>query len=84
MWIFLWYGGCVRHLAVRSGEHYGISPFANKRMQPRKNSVISHHLSNCNYSFCSEDFSVMYHKNKKYPLEVKGNHFIVRDRPSTN
>ena len=28
-----YYGECVRHLAVRSGEHVGISPLTNKRVQ---------------------------------------------------
>ena len=80
IWIFLWYGGCVRHLAV-SGEHYGISPFTNKRMQPRKDTAITYQIATIH---CFEDFSVLCHENKKYPLEMKGNHFIVRDRPSTN
>ena len=43
------YGECVRHLAVRSSEHIGISPLTNKRVQPRKDSAVCHHLLNCNY-----------------------------------
>ena len=45
-----YYGECVRHPAVRSGEHIGISPLTNKRVKPRKDSAACHHLLNCNYS----------------------------------
>ena len=44
------YGECVRHLALRSGEHIGISPLANKRVQPKMDRAVCHHLLNCNYS----------------------------------
>ena len=36
----LHYRECVRHLAVRSGEHIGISPLTNKRVKPRKDSAV--------------------------------------------
>ena len=39
-----YYGECVRHLAVRSAEHIGISSLTNKRVQPRKDSAVCHHL----------------------------------------
>ena len=42
-------------------EHIGISPLTNKRVQPRKDSVVSHHLLNCNYIPTFEDFSVLCH-----------------------
>ena len=78
-----YYGECVRHLAVRSGEHIGISPLTSKRVQPRKDSAVCHHLLNCNYSPTFEDFSVLCHENEKYLLELKGN-LVVRDWPSLN
>ena len=31
-----YYEECVRHLAVRSGEHIGISTLTSKMVQPRK------------------------------------------------
>ena len=43
-----YYRECIRHLAVESGERIGISP-THKRVQCRKDSVVYHHLSNCNY-----------------------------------
>ena len=52
-----YYGEYVRNLAARSGEHLGISPLTNQRVQPRKDSVVCHHLLNCNYSPTFEDFS---------------------------
>ena len=75
---------CVRHLAVKSGEHLKISLLTNKRVQTRKESVVSHHLLNCNYSHSFEDFSVLRHENKKYILELTEGLFIMRDRPSMN
>ena len=65
-----YHGECVRHLAVRSGEHTG------KRVQPRN---ICHHFLNCNYSPTFEDFSVLCHENKKYLLELKDSLLIMRD-----
>ena len=84
LWNGSYYGECVRHLAVRSGEYIGISPLTSKRVQPRKDSAVCHHLLNCNYSPTSEDFSVLYHENKKYFLELKESFLIIRDRPSRN
>ena len=71
-WIMQWiyYGKCVRHLALIRGEHIGISPLTNKREQPRKYSAFCHHLLNCNYSSTFQDFSVLCHENKKYLLEL--------------
>ena len=66
-----YYGKYVRHLAVRSGEDIGISPLTNKRVQPRKDSAVCHHLLNWNYSPTFEDFSVLCNENKKYLLELK-------------
>ena len=73
-----YYGECVRHIAVRSGELTGISPLTNKKVQPRKDSAACHHLLNCNNSFTFEDFSVLCHENKKYLIEQKES---LRDRP---
>ena len=79
-----YYGECVRHLAVRSREHIGISPLTNKRVEPRKDSAVCHHLLNRNYSPTLEDFSVLCHQNKKYLLDLKESLLIMRDRPSLN
>ena len=51
-----YYGECIRHLAVRGGEHIGILPLTNKKVQLRKDSVVCHHLLNYNYSPTFEDF----------------------------
>ena len=77
-----YYGECIRHLTVRNGEHIGILPSTNKRVQPIKDSAVSHHL--LNYSPNFEDFSVLCHENKKYLIELKESLLIMRDRPSMN
>ena len=84
LWNESYYGECVRHLAVRSGEYFGISPLTGKRVQPRKDSAVCQHFLNCSYSPTSEDFSVLCHENKKYFLELKESLLIVRDRLSMN
>ena len=78
-----YYRECIRHLAVESGERIGISP-THKRVQCRKDSVVYHHLSNCNYSSTFKDFSVLCPENKQYLSELKENLFIMKDRPSTH
>ena len=79
-----YYGECVRHLALRSGEHIGVSSSTNKRSQPKKDSAVSHHLLKCNYSPTFLDFCVLCHENKKYLLELKESLLIMGDRPSLN
>ena len=79
-----YYGECVRYLAVKSGEHIGISPLINKKVQLKKDSTVFHYLLNCNYSPTFEDFSVQCHENKKYLLEMKESLLTMRDRPSMN
>ena len=74
------YGECVRHLALRSGEHIGISLLINKMVQPRKDSAVYYRLLNCNYSPSFEDFSGLRHENKKYLLELKESLLVMRDR----
>ena len=46
-----YYGECVRHLAIRSGEHVGISPLTNKSVHPRKGRFLSHCLLRSVVSF---------------------------------
>ena len=93
MWLFKfqcglcnesYYGECVRHLTVKSGEHIGISNLTNNRVQTRNDNAVCHHLLICNYSPTFEDFSILNHENKKYLLELKENLLIMRDRPSMN
>ena len=42
-----YYSECVKHIAVRNGEHIGILTLTNKMVQPRKDSDVYHHLLNC-------------------------------------
>ena len=74
-----YYGECVKHLAVRSGEHISFSPLPNKRVQPRKNSAICYHILSWNYSTTIEDFSVLCHENYKHLLELNESLLVMRD-----
>lgn len=69
---------CVDTTVSRSGHHVGILLLTKKRVQPRKSSLLSHLLLNCNYSPSCEAFSVLCHKIKKYLLELKEILFIMR------
>ena len=82
VWIIQWnlYSEeCVTHVAVRSG----ISPLTNKRVKPRKDSAVCHHLLNCNYWLTFEDFSVLCHDDSNL-LQLKEMVIMRRDRSSMN
>ena len=74
-----YYGVYVRQLAVRTGGRIGFSPLTNKRVQPRKDSTICHHLLSCNYSSTFEDFSALCHENNKYLSELDKSLLTMRD-----
>ena len=78
-----YYGECVGHLAVRSGEYIAISSLTNKRVQPRKDNAVCHHLLNCNYSITFEDFSALCHENKNKLLELKESLLTMRELKRT-
>ena len=67
-----YYGECIRHLTIRNSEHIHMSSLTNKRVQPRKHSVMYHHLLHCSHSSSFEDFSILCHN------------FIMRDSFSWN
>ena len=78
-----YYGECIRHLNVRTGEHIGISSLTKKKVK-LKGSTISDHLFFCNHSPSFESFSVLTNENKKFLLELKESLLIMRDKPSLN
>ena len=59
-----YYGECVRHLNVRTGEHIGISPLTKKQVKS-KSSSIADHLLFCNQSASFNDFSILTHENMR-------------------
>ena len=78
-----YYGECVRHLNVRTGEHIRISPLTKKKVKP-KGSAASDHLLLCNHSPSFENFSVLTKENNKFLLELKESLLIMRDKSSLN
>ena len=78
-----YYGECVRHLNVRTGELIEISPLTRKKVKP-KGSAVSDHLLLCNHSPFFENFTVLTKENKKFLLELKESLLIMRDKPSLN
>ena len=78
-----YFGECVRHLNVRTGEHTGNSPLTKKKVKP-KGGAVSDHLLLCNPSSCFEKFSVLTKENTKLILELKESLLIMRDKPSLN
>ena len=66
-----YYGGSIRHLGIRSGEHIAVSPLTGKKVKSSNNSSICDHLLPCNFLPFFDNFSVLAHENKKYLLETK-------------
>ena len=78
-----YYGDCVRHLNVRTGEHIGITPLTRKQVKPKYSSVINN-LTLCNHSASYDDFGILTRENEKFLLELKERLLIMRDKPSLN
>ena len=76
-----YYGECMRHLNVRTGEHIGISSLTRKQVKPKNSSVVDH-LLHCNHSASHDDFSILTREKKKFLLELKESLLIMRDEPS--
>ena len=79
----LYYGECVTHFVIRSGQHIGISTLTNKRVYPKKDKAVYEYLLNWSYSASFEDFTGLCHGRKKYLLELKESLFVMPDRLST-
>ena len=73
-----YYGECVIHLNVRTGEHIGILPLIKKQVKP-KNCSEADHLLFCNHSASHDDFSILTRENKTFLLELKKS-LLVRDK----
>ena len=58
-----YYGEFVRHLALRTDEHIGISSLTKKQVKP-KNSSVDNHLLFCNHLASYNDFSILTCENK--------------------
>ena len=78
-----YYGECVRHLNVRTGEHKS-TPLRNKKQVRPKNSSVGEHLLTCNHLASYGDFSILVRENKKFYWNWKGSLLITRDQPSLN
>ena len=78
LWNESYYGGCVRHLTVRIGEHIGIPPFTKKQVKPKKSSVVDHLLF-YKHSASYDNFSTLIRETKIFLLELKENLLIMRD-----
>ena len=78
-----YYGECVRHLNVKTGEHIGISPLTKKQVKPKSRSVADHLLL-CNHSVSYDDFNILTRENKMVLLELNESLLIMRDKPSLN
>ena len=55
----LYYGETLRHLKVRSGEHFGISRVTFRKVKPSKESAIRDHLLNCSNIPSSDEFTTL-------------------------
>ena len=81
---YSYYGECIRHLDIRSGEYKAVSPLTGKKLKPVINSAVLDHSLHCNYLSSFDNFSIWGHKNKKFLFETKESVLIIRDKSSIN
>ena len=79
-----YYGECIRHLNIRTGEHTGILPFTRNKLSKSKNSSVANHLLFCSHLASYGDCSILMCESKKVLLELKEGLLIVRAHPSLN
>ena len=80
-----YYAVMDRHLKVRSGEHFGISPLTFRRkVKPSKESGICDHLVNCINIPSFDEFTILAHGHHKYILEIEESLLVKSDRPVLN
>ena len=61
-----------------------MSPVTGKKIKPINNSSVRDHFLYNNYLTCFDNFSFLVHENKKFLLEIKEGHLIMRDESSLN
>ena len=81
---YSYYGECIRHLDIRSGEYKAVSPLTGRKVKPVINSAVLDHSLHCNYLSSFDNFSILYHENKKFLFEIKESVLIMRDKSSLN
>ena len=51
-----YYGEICRHLSVRVGEHFGISPLTGKKSKSKKSIAVKDHMLFCDHIVSIDDF----------------------------
>ena len=78
-----YYGKTYQHFFTRAAEHMGISNLTEKRVKNVKQSAVSDHLLQCDYSIF-DDFDILASETNNFRLLIKKSLLIMRDKPVLN
>ena len=78
-----YYGKTYQHFFTRAAEHMGISNLTEKRVKNVKQSAVSDHLLQCDYSIF-DDFDILASETNNFRLLIKESLLIMRDKPVLN
>ena len=76
-----YYDESIRHLDMKSGEHRNALPPTGKKVKSINNSSVFDHLLNCNYLPSFDNLSILAHEYKRFLLDIKESHVLIRDKP---
>ena len=79
-----YYGKTYRHFLTKAAEHMGISNLTGKPLKCVKQSAVSDHLLECNFSKDFDHFDILVSDVNRFRLLIKENLLIKRDQPQLN
>ena len=79
-----YYGKTCRHFYNRAAEPMGISNLTGKHPKNVKQSAISDHLLQCDYTINFDNFDVLAAESNKFKLLLRESVLIKRDKPILN
>ena len=79
-----YYGKTFRHFYARAAELIGVSDLSRKRLKNVKQSAISDHLLQCNYTMNFDNFDNLAAESNKLKLLLRESLLIKHDKPILN
>ena len=77
-------GKTYRHFFTRAAKHMGVSNLTGKRLKSIKDSAVSDHLLQSNYTIDFDHFDISVTDVSKFNLLVKESLLMERDNPVLN
>ena len=79
-----YYDRTYRHFFTKAAKHMGISNLTGKNLKYVKQSAVSDHLLECNYSIDFGHFDILASDANRFRLLIKESLLIKRDQPQLN